>query len=590
MSDTSNASALAYPQHETSSTVTAHDFILCRYNTAGRLERHKVPIPGTKYLAISHVWGEADWRPLEALGHEKIMATKEKAAYLDREFKDIVGDNYFWLDILCVDQRNKDERVAVTQHIPAIFRCALKTIVIRDRTAFRDCCLELLGDLSVLVDDYGPDMRRILHHFEVGHSGNEESVLTRLWVLQEVILSDTLHFVQLRGEAPRVQSPSGSLEFFPMMATIQDIIRFRDVWDDGNDGQPRHLHRVIERDRRPLAFARALLFNGTISRDRAAIKKAQHLGNLLYPQFHSDRRTSKSRDFILAIMPQYEGYIVPLTARRMTFSELYLDCCKQMAKLIPQFPLFEICSGTTLLETYPSSSNIPEPISLGDFVKLLSVRPLPLSARSPNPATGNYATLPRNEKEINVDVKPALEVVRTPYLALGIIRRQITQSQMLWKVAALGELSRSHSHESPYDACFPNQYLGCMAILKTIWIYTLDPCEKMKREQEQKILDIFVRCRAVFLQMTALISCGLGVSATEWSIENVGTVLVTVREKKYLALLSNLVLESIQKWKFGLIPAYRSYYSDEGGYALLAYCAEGDLWSFGLFPPDVNFN
>ena len=41
------------------------------------------------------------------------------------------------MDILCIDQRNETERVAVTQYIPAIFRSALRTLAVRDSTGVR---------------------------------------------------------------------------------------------------------------------------------------------------------------------------------------------------------------------------------------------------------------------------------------------------------------------------------------------------------------------------------------------------------------------------------------------------------------------
>jgi hypothetical protein len=42
------------------------------------------------------------------------------------------GNNYFWMDILRVDQKNDQARVAVTQHIPAVSQQVERTIVVRD--------------------------------------------------------------------------------------------------------------------------------------------------------------------------------------------------------------------------------------------------------------------------------------------------------------------------------------------------------------------------------------------------------------------------------------------------------------------------
>jgi Heterokaryon incompatibility protein (HET) len=95
----------------------------------------------TNYLAISHVWGEAEWRVLSVLDGEKILASKEKARFIEDGLREFTGEEYFWMDVLCVDQGNADARVAITQHIPAIFRRAQKTIVIRDGYVFRNVAL-----------------------------------------------------------------------------------------------------------------------------------------------------------------------------------------------------------------------------------------------------------------------------------------------------------------------------------------------------------------------------------------------------------------------------------------------------------------
>lgn len=56
----------------------------------------------------------------------------DKAALIAEQSSGLVGDTYFWMDVLCVEQREKAARVAVTQHIPTIFRNAQRTIVVRD--------------------------------------------------------------------------------------------------------------------------------------------------------------------------------------------------------------------------------------------------------------------------------------------------------------------------------------------------------------------------------------------------------------------------------------------------------------------------
>jgi len=45
------------------------------------------------------------------------------------------------MDVLCVDQRDKEARVAVTQYIPRIFRHAQRTVFVKDEAAIQSCCV-----------------------------------------------------------------------------------------------------------------------------------------------------------------------------------------------------------------------------------------------------------------------------------------------------------------------------------------------------------------------------------------------------------------------------------------------------------------
>jgi len=99
-----------------------------------------------------------------------------------------------------------------------------------------------------------------------------------------------------------------------------------------------------------------------------------HFSRLLEPSVTSRRRTSHLRDFILAIMPQYEFYRVPLNAKRMSFRQLFLDCQLQLQRVqktefqsAPFFmPVFNNGLGI-----FSATDEIPEPKVLGDLIKLL---------------------------------------------------------------------------------------------------------------------------------------------------------------------------------------------------------------------------
>src|SRR5271169_5272470 len=95
-----------------------------------------------------------------------------------KELPSIVSDEYFWMDILCIDQNDKDSRVAVTQYIPIIFRNAERTILIKEGGSAKMCCAKAVGEFSTREDF---DERLFLHYLKT-HSKEAwlEGVLSRL--------------------------------------------------------------------------------------------------------------------------------------------------------------------------------------------------------------------------------------------------------------------------------------------------------------------------------------------------------------------------------------------------------------------------
>jgi hypothetical protein len=176
--------------------------VLCRYNTSGGIERKRMPVAGTKYLAISHVWGRAEWSRIPGFDTQ-VLVSVEKAKFIAEQLRELVGEDYFWMDVLCINQRDKVERIAVTQHIPTIFRLAQRTIVVRDGYGCRDCCVAAIGSDSMDFSNLEWRTRWNNHHKEVHAKENfTEGILSRLWVLQEIVLSDTVQFTRCHaGEA-----------------------------------------------------------------------------------------------------------------------------------------------------------------------------------------------------------------------------------------------------------------------------------------------------------------------------------------------------------------------------------------------------
>lgn len=145
-----------------------------------------------KYFAISHVWGQVEWRSVGCIDGE-ILTSARKAKFIDEKLYGLVGEVPFWMDTITVNQRDPSEVIATVQAIPDIFRDAEKTIAVREGDGMYNCCVLATEGFK----DYG-DMGRLLtkhvneHHIQ---SVYDESYLKRLWTLQECLLSHTIEFV-----------------------------------------------------------------------------------------------------------------------------------------------------------------------------------------------------------------------------------------------------------------------------------------------------------------------------------------------------------------------------------------------------------
>ena len=80
------------------------EVILRRYDSGG-LSKAAMSIHDSQYITISHVWGTARWQ--DVLG-EEVLVSDEKARFIAEELPSLVGGEWFWMDILCVNQRDKE--------------------------------------------------------------------------------------------------------------------------------------------------------------------------------------------------------------------------------------------------------------------------------------------------------------------------------------------------------------------------------------------------------------------------------------------------------------------------------------------------
>ena len=207
------------------------------------------------------------------------------------------------MDILCVDQRSFEARIGVIKHIPAIYRAAQKTVIIREPGGPDRCCAAAIGEYKSWREDAA---QRLFQHIQSAHiDGLVETWLERLWPLQEALLSDRLQFTV----CDNVSSAEVEKDWVPFTARMA----FRTIFDGLSCISRAWITYGIEEDGeeqeyRP--FFNAFFKNGHVARRQ--IPSGRHRTRPLVNDFiihlNSLRQASKPRDFILAILPQYGWY------------------------------------------------------------------------------------------------------------------------------------------------------------------------------------------------------------------------------------------------------------------------------------------
>jgi hypothetical protein len=559
---------------------------MCRYSESGTVIKSILPIHGTEYVAVSHVWGcGLKWRNVPGI-EEDVFASEEKVKFLMQHLPSIIGSKWFWMDILCINQRDEDARVAVTQHIPAIFRSAERTVVIRSGAGLRDCCVNAY---KFLPDGETFDYRTVRDHHLTVHGKDihfEEDVLSRLWPLQEILISDYIQFVRCDDvpddEITRPYPIDGPGMMSMSSANIlTDLVSLSVSWAFLSDNPTGSSVSVVE-------FQHAFLNATCVTRKPMNRRRIVPAGAELYIHFDSIRQTSKERDFILAIMPQYKFYTVPENAKQMTFGQLFVDCCHQLDRARPSPPpdgRVKPLLVSSSCEIFTATDNVPLPTCLGDFIKLLGGG-MPIASREMVDVNLLAEAMSYHVQAQEVICNDVFETVR-------LIKASMNASKELWQAATSSIVTESEDQPGNY-ASRKNVSLQIMRII----LCTLDPeldqiaaallGDGHKENLQSRSLQDIVR-------FTALITCGLSASTFEWSLRNLTPLTVTFRGQKLLALAPNSVVDLKEGYEFFLRKSTRGLWTlsleAEERWLLLARKIKVEARDevMCLFPPRMEF-
>lgn len=95
----------------------------------------------------------------------------------------------------------------------------------------------------------------------------------------------------------------------------------------------------------------------------------------------------------------------------------------------------------------------------------------------------------------------------------------------------------------------------------------------------------------IVVRLAALINCGIGVHAFEWSLKNMVPVLVDFHGKDFLALVPNSVMNAVADYDFVIVKAGKNWKGTDR-YALFAVDRKlgPKRYRTCLFPPDIEFD
>jgi hypothetical protein len=222
--------------------------------------------------------------------------------------------------------------------------------------------------------------------------GIQELWMERNWPLQELLLSNTVKFavceevidptLPSRG---RWEGMPASLDTTKARTTIFDLGSLAQTWVGSSDRESDSTGRSEELDLIE-DFLAAFRFNGTVIRPSAR-EWNPNLLDQLSRSSNNIRKSGKARDYILAVLPQFAWYRLPLNIKSMEFGQIYQDAMLQIEdkyyeksqqkegparnrKIRPKITK-GILGGLSVdcRSSSQPSSNIPLPECLGDVCK-----------------------------------------------------------------------------------------------------------------------------------------------------------------------------------------------------------------------------
>lgn len=316
------------------------------------------------YIAISHVWGDpATIEKVHVEGAGEVELSPGKRDILSILCRDdVCGKDWFWMDLFCIDQ-STNSPISISEQLQAIpqiykssrvIRILIESPICREwpRTATR-ARLSPHFDVKVFSEEEGRHSRKCpnLMFFDPWFE--------RLWTRQEGLYGMHLELVVLNW-----------VNCTRLIAHLSDMARWR---AEGEATLQQQYASEFIRDKlsyhgidRANVFACyfELMYHLDLEISEYHGKVGPSEGYLpLTSAWRSARRTTKECDYVLAVMPDVEGYRVPRDARKHSFETLLTDAFQQFRSnnltVISKVPKGMVNKGSD----GPWVSNIPSNVT-----------------------------------------------------------------------------------------------------------------------------------------------------------------------------------------------------------------------------------
>ncbi|KAK5663836.1 hypothetical protein OQA88_39 [Cercophora sp. LCS_1] len=363
------------------------------------------------YIAISHVWGTPEtveeftvdgvkWKVSLSPGKRDILTILRR--------DDICGDDWFWMDLFCIDQTDSPTISIADQlmAIPAVYkssRCVKVLIESPVCQHWQDTVVQAFETRPLSSEAFQEE--ELAHGRSCPHFLFTDPWFERLWTRQEGLYANMLRFVVLqpvscaRLEREPMRDSQGPVRAWIAHGTLLEkrFLVEEFLLDKLAYHGKREQSQDTSADEASLLFS---LYIDVVYRHRVNFSLVYECEpgpdpryNPIMAAWRSQRRTTKPCDYVLAVFPDIAGYKVPSKgARKMSFPELLRDAMAQPAvsanfQLTPKVP--QGLSGPTRRATESALPWLADgPSNIGEAYDTFTMDNITKEESTQSPSTG----------------------------------------------------------------------------------------------------------------------------------------------------------------------------------------------------------